>query len=296
MDYQSARLHNLMLRVYKAVSKDEATIDIDQKLSKKDLKNMFFRESDFLLINSPNPYFVKRGDYYVMTDKAKSLISGYIKLHNEFKNKDCRKDEFVRLFKELREYMKETSMRDLDGFSRRVDHLVPFAPPLHWRYQPEYEEYLLINSERIPEKNLELFYSHYHMLEDLYWYITDDPQKKRIDSFLGDVNLNKKFKFKVFSRRWEHYDTYKVSRTIKGWNVDFLMTGGEGDKKGSAILYCLQHDSINYPCSVEYMFEAIWNYADGHEIGIDVLESLMNQVAQWISITEKRTPEFDFWR
>lgn len=294
MDYQSARLHNLILRIYKAVSQDNAPINIAQELSKEDLKNLYFRESDFLIINNANLYFSKRGECYVLTDKAKSLISEYIKLHNEYKSEDCGKDEFIRIHEEIQEYIEETSLSDLDEFNRKVSQLVPLAPPLHWKYQPEYEEYLLVNSGQIPEKNPKKFYDHYHMLEDLYWYITDNPKKKRIDSFLGDMNLNIKFEFKVYSRRWGHYDLYQVSRTVEGWNVDFLMTGGKGDKKGSAILYCLKHDSINYPCHVEDLFEDIWNFADSQEIDVERLASLMNQVAEWISITERETPELDF--
>lgn len=294
MDYATARLHNLLIRVYKSASKDVPEIDINKTISIDVLKRLFFRESDFRLINNPNAYFISNGESFSLTPKAKDKISQYINAHNNHKDIDCRKDEYIKLFEEAQALLQEESMLDYREFNQKVDLVTPLAPPLHWKYQPEYEEYLLINSEQIPENDLFKFYDHYHMLEDLYWFITDNPNKKRIDSYLGDINLGKEFEFQVYSRRWGHYDRYLVSRTLDGWNVKFLMTGGKGDKEGSAIIYCLRHDSINYPTHIGSFFEEIWEFADSKEVAVDKVANLMQQLAKWISTTEMGTPELDF--
>jgi hypothetical protein len=269
-------------------------LDINKTISKDVLKRLFFRESDFRLINSPNPYFKSNGESFSLTKNAKDKISQYIKNHNEHKNEDCQRDEFIRLFEDATALVQELSSRGYEEFNKKIDLVSPLAPPLHWKYQPEYEEYLLINSEQIPENDLHKFYDHYHMLEDLYWFITDNPKKKRIDSYLGDINLGQEFEFQVYSRRWGHYDRYMVYRTLDGWNVDFLMTGGKGDKEGSAIIYCLRHDSINYPTHIGSFFEEIWEFADSKEVAVDKIATLMHRLAEWISITEQGTPELDF--
>lgn len=294
MDYSTARLHNLLIRVYKSASTDVPELDINKSISKDDLKRLFFRESDFRLIKSPNPYFKSNGESFSLTKNAKDKISQYIKNHDEHKNEDCQRDEFIRLFEDAAALVHELSSGGYEEFNKKIDLVSPLAPPLHWKYQPEYEEYLLINSEQIPENDLHKFYDHYHMLEDLYWFITDNPKKKRIDSYLGDVNLRHEFEFPVYSRRWGHFDRYMVSRSLDGWNVDFLMTGGKGDKEGSAIIHCLRHDSINYPTHVGSFFEEIWEFADSKEVAVDKIADLMCQLAEWISNTEKGTPELDF--
>jgi len=93
MDYATARLHNLLIRVYKSASKDVPEIDINKTISIDVLKRLFFRESDFRLINNPNAYFISNGESFSLTPKAKDKISQYINAHNNHKDIDCRKDE-----------------------------------------------------------------------------------------------------------------------------------------------------------------------------------------------------------
>jgi len=56
------------------------------------------------------------------------------------------------------------------------------------------------------------FYNHIHPIEDLLAFIknptaNDDPK---------DITLNHEFDFKVYTNRWGHADTYKLSRIKRG--------------------------------------------------------------------------------
>lgn len=289
MDFDQARLHNLLLRVYQVASKGK--LDINECIKEDELKKLYFRQYDFLLIGKPNPYFDKVNGCFKLKNKAKEKIIVYIRKHEEFRDTGT-EEQYIKLFKSI-EIDSEQSQFNLnsDDFNRVIDELLELAPALHWKHQPEYEEYLLINSGIIPEDNLNTFYNHYHRIEDLYWVLTKNEKKKKIKTMLGDVNLNQEFDFKVYSQRWGHYDNYLVKRTLEGWEVNFLMTGGKGDKEGSAIIYCLEHDSITYPVDISSYFRAIWKYADNNYVKVDKIRAYMQKVGDWISTTEKKRPK-----
>lgn len=286
MDYESARLHNLLIRVYKATTKKSNYLDVNEDLSKEALHSLFFRESDFRIINNQNKYFSHIGSSYTLSIMAKTKIVQYSINHRQFKELDL-KDEFISKFESLQ----NESMLEQSEEGRIFNELIGLAEKLHWKFQPEYEEYMLVNSGRFPEDDLTKYYDHYHTLEDLYWVLTGSSKKKKIKSYLGDINLNKQFDFNVFSKRWGHYDRYKVCRTLDGWDVDFLMTGGTGDKEGSAIIRCLEHDLISYPHNIKSYFRDVWEYADKNTVAVDKLAKKMNKLAEWISYSEIKKPQ-----
>jgi hypothetical protein len=286
MDSDRARLHNLLLRVYKAASKKK--IDITQSLKEDYLvSKLYFRKDDFRIINKQNPYFHKVKDGYELTQNAKDKVNKYIINHTQNEGASSLKQQYIELFEQLDKEFKQTH----DISDEKANHLIEIAPSLHWWSQPEYEEYMLVNSGLIPEDDLTLYYNHYHRLEDLYWVLSNNQKKKKIRTSRGDKNLDIPFEFEVYSNRWGHHDTYNITRTLEGWNVSFLSTGGKGDKEGSAIIFCMDHDSISYPHNVSSFFRDIWTYADENTVSVEKIRSYMQRVADWISLTESKRPK-----
>jgi len=166
--------------------------------------------------------------------------------------------------------------------------LINLASKIHWHILPEYEEYMIVNSELYPNKDTREYYNHFHTLEDLYKELTQSG--KKVSSKKGDKNLNKKINIEIYSRRWGHRSTYFVERTLEGWTVTFHQKK-VGDKEGNALIEILEHDLINYPHELGAFMWHLWNKADGTEVTIENLKVDLDQIANWINVCEKKTPE-----
>jgi len=96
----------------------------------------------------------------------------------------------------------------------------------------------------------------------------------------------------VFSRRWDHDDTYTVEKTIKGWNISAMTIGGECDKKGAPFLYKnLDQDSINYPEELPGYMEWLWQQAYDQSLSDDQIQEELDRLGEWIKTTEKASPK-----
>ena len=59
----------------------------------------------------------------------------------------------------------------------------------------------------------------------------------------GDLTLDREMTFRVYTRRHGHTDTYRVKRTVEGWEVKHISINGKCDKDGTgALLHNLHHD------------------------------------------------------
>jgi hypothetical protein len=130
------------------------------------------------------------------------------------------------------------------------------------------------------------------MIEELCKLLSE-PQTY---SKLGDVNLNQKMQFVVFTHRWGHDDHYEIARSYDGWIFYGLhqtadITNCEKDGTG-ALFNALEHDSINYPKDLNFAFEHLWEEADKKEMSIDELSNYISDLADWVSLTEKAKPRF----
>ena len=148
------------------------------------------------------------------------------------------------------------------------------------------ENNLMINSELIPEENLTEFYDGFDMLEAL---LNDIYGKGESMEMNGDQTLGKELTFSVFCRRWGHTDSYRMQRTIDGWNVRHISINGACDPDGTgALLMNLQHDSIFYPEEgVKYGLQKLWEDADDGKIDVEQLQIKLQQIADWISKVEQ---------
>lgn len=271
---EEARIHNLIIRF----AKNKELLDTG-KLSRADLTDkLFFRAEDFKIAIDGN---ILRGenDFFFPTDYLKGevdrLLGNTIKDGQEL---DSLKNEYLSKFDDLNE----------SGSYRPTRELINLASKIHWHVLPEYEEYMIVNSELYPNKDTQEYYNHFHTLEDLYKELTGEG--KKVESKKGDINLNKEIDIKIYSRRWGHKDTYSVERTLEGWTVTFHQKKA-GDKEGKALIETLEHDFINYPHELGVFMWHLWNKADSNEMTVEELEQDLKKIANWINVCEENTPE-----
>ncbi|QRN85660.1 hypothetical protein JR334_12040 [Clostridia bacterium] len=206
-------------------------------------------------------------------------------------------NEEMKLFEKLQVLVKEAreSIKKHETWGKkqeeRYSEMAQSAHDLHMMlkergYEPKHHRYMYENRE-VPVENLE-FYNHIHPVEDLIAFINDmDANNDPEDSTIGE-----KFKLKIYTRRWNHYDTYSLTRTVGGWDLEAIATYNSGncDKKGDPFLYkVLDHDMVSYPYNIGDLLEWIWEKAyEGLEKN-DVQKAI-NELGEWISLCEKNVP------
>ena len=153
-------------------------------------------------------------------------------------------------------------------------------------HEPKHHRYMIEN-RGVPVEDVE-FYNHVHPVDDLLKFLddvnaNDDPE---------DTTIGKEFKLKIYTRRWGHYDTYKVTRTEEGWDIEGLMTanGGKCDKTCNPYLFKkLNHDSVCYPQQIGDFMEYLWNQA-AEGLTEDEVRECFDMIGEWISSCEMNTP------
>lgn len=194
------------------------------------------------------------------------------------------------LIKEARESIKN---REVWGKTQeeRYGEMAKLAHKLHMSLknrgiEPKHHRYMLEN-RGVPVEDIE-FYYHIHPVEDLIAFINDcDANNDPVDSTIG-----KEFKFKVYTRRWGHYDTYTFKRTLSGWTFNGVATynSGECSKTGEPHLFkTLEHDSISYPMNVGALMEWVWLKAS-EGLDEDQVQRAIDDIAEWISMCERNVP------
>lgn len=199
------------------------------------------------------------------------------------------RDEIQILYNEAMEYFKG---RPSDIPSNRMEEIInemgELSHKLHMQLdpKPKHHKYMIKNSGMQPEDPK--FYYHVHTVEDLLKYLenpnaNDDPE---------DITLNVRFEFKVFTRRWGHYDMYSIIRNENGWYISHLSHNGQGGKNAEPILsYILRHDSVSFPRNLPDIMEDIWIRAEEEGLTKEQVQVMLNQVAEWIGIVERNYPD-----
>lgn len=161
------------------------------------------------------------------------------------------------------------------------------AHELHMQLSPEpkHHKYMIENREMSPSHPK--FYYHVHPVEDLLAYLEDTTAN---DDPI-DITLDENFTFKIYTKRWGHYDTYQLTRNLEGWYISYLVHKGQGGKNGEPILtYMLRHDNVSYPSDLSNLFEDIWYRAKEEGLSKEKVQEMLDEVAEWASTLEKNYP------
>lgn len=208
--------------------------------------------------------------------------------------------EEERLREEIREQLKTVydMLRDYridNEVQTLIEKMGDNAHKLHMSlkengYNPQHHEYMIKNRGVEPENPL--FYMNIHPVEDLLKYIdnphaNDDPK---------DQTIGQDFEFRIYSRRWEHKNTYRIRRTAEGWDVLPVSRGGPCGKGGHPFLFeKLQQDFIQYPHDLDGWLEWLWEQSASKGLSKKEVQTALNQLAKWISLTEKYSPSGGVW-
>ena len=156
------------------------------------------------------------------------------------------------------------------------------VPPIH-------SKYMIKNRGTLTSESFE-FYNHFHPQEDLLKFI-QNPMSNRI-GIKPDVTMGLEFKFKVYSKRWGHYDTYNLKRNADGWYVSFITIKGQCDFNGEPYLYKnFDQDWIAHPKEeVKSLLSSIWTRAE-EGASKETVQGYLDEVAEYVSTCEKEKPD-----
>lgn len=254
-------------------------------------KKILFKELDRKLYL--DIFFKKDGENYKLNDSEIEKLKEWIE--NYEKNKDDKNYSLEESLKNI--YLKLENMltsgnMDYETFKKLIAQGVDLAKELHWKYLPIYDEQMIVNRNYLPE-DISNYYDHYHAIEDLYEYIFKINRIELKDKN-GDETLNKELNFKVYTARWNGYDSYTVQRKIYGWDVDHNPSTKDGE---GSLFDNLNHDSVFYPQKgISFALENLWKLADDGEIDFKELQRRLQEIADWISDVErnlrKKQPEW----
>jgi hypothetical protein len=292
MEYKDARIRNLKMKIVKSVFEDG--FDINSKISDEQLKStFFFKEKDVL---DYKEIFVK-DDY--LEPNLKSEIENYLSKvsKKDLSNNSKLISEFEFNYLQMTSYYKFPKRISEKEYDDYLNIAIEQAKVLHWEFIPIFDEQFILNREIIPEKDLHEYYNHFHAIEDLYRWINGDQNWK---STQGDLNLDIKMKFRIYSSRWGHDDYYQVHRTTFGWvfshlsyqNVecspDATGRGKSTDQNSTGLFAIFNQDSIQVELDgVKYAFEVLWKMADETEMSVDELQTRLNEISDWLEQIEK---------
>lgn len=158
-------------------------------------------------------------------------------------------------------------------------------------HEPQHHKYMLKN-RGVPPTDPE-FYNHVHPVEDLLGFLAN----QNANDNPVDLTIGQSFSFPIYSRRWGHIDSYKVTRTSSGWTFHHMqdVAAGRdarvGGKSGTGLFELLDHDSINYPEELPGYFEWLWEQAADRGLDAGEVQSALTDLADWVSLCEKNSPQ-----
>ncbi|MBP1155414.1 MULTISPECIES: hypothetical protein [unclassified Paenibacillus] len=87
-------------------------------------------------------------------------------------------------------------------------------------------------------------------------------------------------------------DFSELVRNEQGWHVSHLSYSEQGGRDAEPILgVVLRHDSVSYPRNLSSLMEDIWNRAEDEGLTHEEVQQMLNDVADWISLTERNYPD-----
>jgi len=158
--------------------------------------------------------------------------------------------------------------------------------------EPRHHKHMITNRGFQPDHPE--FYLHIHPIQDLIKF-TYDPHA---NDDPADQTIGHEFEVSVFSRRWKHEDTHRLTRTETGWHLSTMSLSYTGDCDKSAqphFFDSLKHDSVQYPRGACDWFEWLWDQAKQKGLSHEQVQAALNEIAEWINSTEKSAPCKGVW-
>lgn len=292
-----AHIRNLKIQIVRLMLRSGKvdTSFLEQAYSEDQIrKRFYFRKKD--ICTYINEIFDGNEPRYTFKEEIKKDLQSYFKQHNnaeqeylDIKNKFLDKCEAY-----LKKVEADPRAYETDSFAEfksEIDYENTIAI-IHWGSLPIYKSEYIRQEELIPEKDILGYYNNFYTLKDLVKWIKNEEKWK--PSFRGDCNLDQVMNFSVYTRRWGHEDCYRIKRTINGWYIQAIAINGDSKKNGEGkILENLNHDYIfYYKSGVKEAFEYLWNMADEHEMAVSELAKKLQNIADWISGTEKACEKY----
>ena len=282
----TARRRNLLISIVREIL--NKSYDITRGYTLLEIETIFhFRKRD--IAYNLDYFFEPRGEEFILKVERRDEIQRIIQNHcQELNQLEVAKVLFIKSFGRFYDNYKNNAKRIFDP--KRLQaiysklHLVIQA--LHWGMLPILSKELMINSGRLPEDDVIHFYDHYDMLTAL---LDEIRGEREIMDTRGDETLNKEMTFSVYTRRWGHPDTYRIKRTIDGWEISHIAINGKCDKDGKgSLMENLYHDSIFFPeDGVKHALSCLWEEAEEGNLMLEELQKKLQQIADWISSVEK---------
>lgn len=271
---------NILINLIKYLK--DTNKNIEHIFTEKEIReNILLKEIDYLIYKD----FFFGSDILKIVNDKKIKIEEYLEKVKKNKEIDI-EEQLKEVYFDLKNMLDEGKYEYIK-FHSLMEKGIKLAERLHWKYLPIYNEQTMENRGCLPEENIEEYYNHYHTIEDLYEEIIGKGIK--FNSLNGDKNLNKEIDFKIYTVRWNSYDTYRITRTIYGWIVNNISIPSETLKDGNGGLFDnLEHDSVFYPKKgVAFAMEKTWELADNGQLSLEELKERLQEIAIWISDVER---------
>lgn len=199
------------------------------------------------------------------------------------------RNEIQELYNEaINYYSGKSSEIPSDRMEEIINLMGKLSHELHVQLNPKPKHHRYMIQNRGMEADNPSFYYHIHPVEDLLKYLddshaNDDPE---------DITLGEKFELNVYTRRWQHYDLYEITRNEKGWYLSHLSYEGQGGKNAEPILsFILNHDGVSYPRNLSNIMEDIWMRSEEEGLTKQEVQEMLKKVSYWIEIVEKNYPD-----
>jgi len=156
-------------------------------------------------------------------------------------------------------------------------------------HEPKHHGYMIENRGMAADHKE--FYMHMHPVEDLLAFIKDEHANDDPE----DQTIGHEFSLTVYSRRWGHDDTYALTRTETGWEVEFTHSG-PCDKAGRPYLYSnFANDMVHYPADLEGYLEWLWMRASEQGLSHETVQKCLDELAEWVKATSRAAPSGGQW-
>lgn len=129
------------------------------------------------------------------------------------------------------------------------------------------------------------FYNHIHPSEDLVEIALYGPPKKIKRNTYTTINLE------IYTVRWGHCDTYRITINKNGWIVENIAIGGQCNQKGHPYLFRnLEQDNVQYPHQLEDWMNYCWDECMEKNWTQAQLEEALTSIFEWVNTVEKNAP------